>query len=1238
MTAFVLKAIARGLLILLLIPLLLSLLSLLLLSETVNRWLFERLQSIEPRLELGLDSGHLWRGWDFDHIVWRDEGIEITVEDIRFAWSPNCLFGARLCIDELDIESIQVMTEPVEDSGEREAVNLPDIRLPVAVQVEQLRIGSFRLNSEEPLLRDAELSASLRDSELIIHRFSGTGQDLDWQMAGDVRLVGGWPLRLDAQVNLPPVDDQAWSLALRLGGSAAELDVEATSKGYLDGRLSAQLQPLDPQLPATLEWRGERFVLPGNLPRTLVITQSSLDARGNMEDGYLLNGGAVLPGEGGDIELDLSARVSMEEMNDLNLELLVAEEPSRRLTLTGDASWKEQLAADMRIELDQFPWQWLYPQETGEIELEQLSLTASLHGDMQVQGNLQARLAGVAGQAVDLSMNVAGDQEAITIAPLEIVTEAGSATGEVALQLINGVAWEVSMLLDGIDPGVFVADLPGDLNGTLTSSGSLVAEQLQLEADWALEGTLRAQPLELAGSLDKQEDAWQLDNLLLSQGQNRITGSGEISQEIQAQLDVRMPELATLWPGLEGSLSGSITTRGPQTAPEVKVDLRGEALAYEQSSTADLTLQGRVTLSDETPGNLTLTAKQVRSGENPLGDLALTLRGDRRDHRLTLQLEDGIAEVDAQLQGSLLDDRWQGQLNEAEIAYGEMDWQLADPARLNYRLEPAQLRMAEHCWRHKNARLCFQGEQHLLPDRQLDLALTNFPLASLADILPENFAWNANLDADVEFQQAVGEEPVVKLNVSSMDGMVAITEGEQTLAFPYDLLEINANMQAGTARTRIQLASEGFGTLDIQANIEDPANAQVLTGQYNIAGLKLNILRPFLPQVDTLRGDLSGEGRLAGTLRQPQIVGVLRLTDGHVSGPELPVSLEQLQADIDINGERAVVDGHWVSGEEGEGSLTGTVSWAPELDLDLSLKGSQLPVIVEPYADLRVSPDLQVTLAANQLRVTGKIAVPEGDITVRELPERAVRQSPDVVVVGEEPEEEGTPLEIDARIQLVIGDQLRFSAFGLSGRLSGRIMVEEDMNATGDLNILDGQFRRYGQRLTLRRAQILFAGPISQPFVNIEAIRRVDNVIAGLRLTGRAAAPQTEVFSEPGMPQEQALAYLILGRPLGSDGGDSNLVGQAALALGMAGGAPLAKNIAGTFGIQDFQLETEGSGITTQVVAAGYITEKLSLRYGVGVFGQANQLAVRYDLTRRLYLEAVSGFASSLDFFYRIDF
>ncbi|MFN3582134.1 MAG: translocation/assembly module TamB domain-containing protein, partial [Pseudomonas sp.] len=431
---------------------------------------------------------------------------------------------------------------------------------------------------------------------------------------------------------------------------------------------------------------------------------------------------------------------------------------------------------------------------------------------------------------------------------------------------------------------------------------------------------------------------------------------------------------------------------------------------------------------------------------------------------------------------------------------------------------------------------------------------------------------------------------------------------------------------------------EGLGTLDVRANVDDPGGEQTLEGEYRIEGLKLDILRPFLAQVETLRGQMNGQGRLTGSLTEPQVDGELLLEDGHLSGPELPISLEQLSLRVAIAGQGARIDGQWRSGDEGQGSLEGNVTWAPELDLELLLKGQSLPVTVAPYADLRVSPDLSISLAENRLQVRGQIAVPEGDIIIRDLPEQAVRLSSDVVIVGEEPDEENPPLDISARVQLVIGDQLRFSGFGLTGRLRGQIEVEENLNATGDLNVLDGQYRGYGQRLTLRRAQILFAGPITQPFLNIEAIRRIDDVVAGLRLTGRAEAPQSEVFSEPGMPQEQALSYLILGRPLGGEGGDSNMLGQAALAMGLAGSAPLAGNIASSLGIDGFALEAEGSGLTTQVVAAGYLTDKLSLRYGVGVFEPANQLALRYELTRRLYLEAVTGFASSLDFFYRIDF
>ncbi|WP_022962591.1 translocation/assembly module TamB domain-containing protein [Halopseudomonas pelagia] len=1230
----VLKYLLLGLLVLLCLPVILGFL---LASETVNRWLFQKVMDQEPRLHLELSEGQLWRGWQFEQVVWRDEGIEVVIDQVRVAWSPDCLFKTRLCIDELDIESIHIQSKPSEDPApERQAVTLPELNLPIDIQLERIRIGSLWLNNEQPLLTDMYLSAYSRGDQLVIQRFTGNGPDLDWQLDGDLRMTGDWPLQINAAVTLPPVDERDWSADIRLDGSLNDLEIKAFSRGYLEGILSARGNPLEAELPLMLAWQGEAFLPLQEWPETLTLNDLRLQLSGNLDSGFVLQGNAHFPGSGGRIDLDLDAQAGLSGISELVLQLSVAAAPDRRLRLAADASWEEQLLADATLDLQHFPWQWLYPQDVGAIQLEELAMTASLR-DLEVSSELVARLSGVAGQTVELAMTANGNQESVRIAPFELQTEAGKASGEAVIDMGETLAWNVSLLLEKLNPGVFVAQLPGELNGPISSQGSL-GDSLQMTAEWALDGSLRAQPLAVSGSLDKQTDTWLVNDLLLRQGENRIAGGLQWGEQIAAKMDINLPRLNTLWPGLAGEIKGAVNASGNPSAPVIALNLTGRRVGLEELSIAELNLQGRVSLTDSLPGELTLSTTRIRNGETRLGDLELSLGGNKAKHNLTLTLDRGIIDLRAQLTGQLSADNWQGQLNAAELAYEEMIWRLVNQAAFNYRLEPARLRMAAHCWQQQGARLCFTGEQHLLPDRRLSLALNDFALETLDGVLPEDFTWDGILNADIEFTQAVGGEPVARVDISSLNGVINVRNLDQTLAFPYESLQLNTLLEAGQANTRLLLASEGLGRLDVQARIDDPAGERNLTGEYRIEQLKLDILRPFLTQVEELRGEVGGRGSLSGTLAEPRVTGDLRLREGHVSGPTLPISLEQLSIDILVAGQRAEIDGKWRSGEQGQGSLRGAVIWAPELDLDLTLQGDALPVTVEPYAALSVSPNLNIALADNRLQVTGQIAIPEGDITVRELPEQAVRLSPDVVIVGEEMKEEQIPLDIRARVQLLIGDQLRFSGFGLTGRLSGRIEVEENMNASGNLNILDGRFNRYGQRLSLRRAQILFAGPISQPFLDIEAIRRVDYVVAGLRLTGRAEAPQSEVFSEPGMAQEQALSYLILGRPLGGDGGDNNMVGQAALALGLAGSAPIAGNIASSLGIEGFQLETEGVGVGTQVVAAGYITDKISLRYGVSVFEPANQLALRYDLTRRLYLEAVSGFASSLDFFYRIDF
>lgn len=80
-------------------------------------------------------------------------------------------------------------------------------------------------------------------------------------------------------------------------------------------------------------------------------------------------------------------------------------------------------------------------------------------------------------------------------------------------------------------------------------------------------------------------------------------------------------------------------------------------------------------------------------------------------------------------------------------------------------------------------------------------------------------------------------------------------------------------------------------------------------------------------------------------------------------------------------------------------------------------------------------------------------------------------------------------------------------------------------------------------------------GPVDQPYVVITAIRNPDNiqddVTAGIRVDGPADNPQVSIFSDPAMPQANALSYLLRGRDIDAEAG-GNLMTTTLIGLSLA--------------------------------------------------------------------------------------
>lgn len=1194
-----------------------------------SRWLLAQV----PGLTVEAFEGRLGQRWQADRLIWEQDGSRVEVQQPQLAWSPACLLKRTLCIDELVTGNINLSFPPSEPDPNAEPFSLPDIDLPLALQVERIEIGQVTLNDAEQLRR-LQLQANWRADGLDIQRLDLRRNDLDLSMTGRLQPSGDWPLQLQGEAALQSPDEQPWALMIAIEGDLREqLQLEVQSQGYLDGSLSGQLRALDDQLPATIRLNADGFKALPDLPETLRLNDLELTASGNMQDGYRLLGTTRLPGEGGAVRVALEGVVSPSGAQIAMLELDAGDQ--RHVRLSGDVDWQQGLAANADLLWRDFPWRRLYPQiEEPPVTLRELKAQIQ-YEDGNYLGNFESAMTGPAG---DFTLNspVSGNLEAVHLPQLELQAGQGTAVGSVSVGFSNGIDWKADLALSNLDPAYWLEELPGNLGGTLQSQGALRDEQLQAEARLDIQGRLRGQTTSLQLQASGAGERWNLPVIDLRMGDNRVHGEGAWAQTLDGRLQLELRQLAQLWPDLRGQLSGEVTLGGTAAAPSGQAELNGRNLAFQDNRLRRLNLQGQ--LSDGERGRLVLNAERIRAGETDLGALQVKAEGTADKHQADLQLEGPLLDLALAFDGGLRGEDWLGRLTRGELSAQEQNWVLQRPAALQ-RFADGRLELGAHCWLSGPASLCAE-DQRILPDPRIRYRLRDFALQSLAEYLPEDFRWQGELNADIELDLPASG-PNGRVQIDAGPGVLRIRDADEWHDFPYQTLVLNSRLLPERIDSELRFQGGELGELDVQVRIDPRPENKPIDGEFRLSGLDLSVARPFVPMVERLRGQLNGSGQLSGSLQQPTLNGQLLLSGGEIAGSELPTTFEDLRVRMLIEGERLSIDGDWRAGEQGRGNLNGTLDWREALDLDLAIKGSRLPVVVEPYADLEVEPDLRIVLSGQDLAVSGRIAVPRGAITVRELPPSTVRVSEDTVIVGREAEEPATPLAVKMDIDVEVGqDRLRFTGFGLTADLAGYLHIGDNLDARGELQLKNGRYRAYGQRLTIRRAELLFTGLISQPFLNIEAIRRIDaeNVVAGLRITGSAEQPRIDVFSEPAMSQEQALAYLVLGRPLGADTGDSNLLAQAALGLGLAGSSSITGGLAQRLGIQDFQLDTEGTGAGTSVVATGRLTERLALRYGVGVFEPSNTIALRYQLTRRIFLEAASGLASSLDIFYRRDF
>jgi translocation and assembly module TamB len=274
---------------------------------------------------------------------------------------------------------------------------------------------------------------------------------------------------------------------------------------------------------------------------------------------------------------------------------------------------------------------------------------------------------------------------------------------------------------------------------------------------------------------------------------------------------------------------------------------------------------------------------------------------------------------------------------------------------------------------------------------------------------------------------------------------------------------------------------------------------------------------------------------------------------------------------------------------------------------------------------------------ANGIDVGGALGIDSADVNAEKLPGAGATQaSPDVVVVDEKQQQRAaSKLPVSALVKVDLGHRTHVVGMGLDGRVSGVLTVVERPGraTTGQGQIaVNGTYHAYGQNLQIQRGQLLFAStPIDNPGLNIRAVRKLnpnatidEGQEVGLLVSGTAQRPILTVFSNPVMEQSDALSYLVTGKPLSQvKGGEGDMVGAAAQALGSAAGDLLARSIGSKLGVDDVGVSSnEALGGSSAFTVGKYLSPRLYLSYGVGLFEPGEVITLRYRLSKRWNFEA----------------
>jgi len=839
----------------------------------------------------------------------------------------------------------------------------------------------------------------------------------------------------------------------------------------------------------------------------------------------------------------------------------------------------------------------------------------------------------------------------VTLEHLTVKQPKGSLDTRGTITLKPNLAWDLTLKGEHFNPGLLLVAWKGALDIDLATQGHITDQGPDATFKLAkLDGTLRQRSLSGHGTLHVTPARVLNGSLALASGHSRIKLDARGTQRNHVDLDLAIITLNDWLPDASGALQGHVKVDGLWPKLAVKAYLNGHKLAIDEHRVGALELTADVPDISHPGGTLDLKASELFVGGLAFHSVTLTGKGNAARHTLHLDATGQPLSLRAALTGGMQGEAWNGTLSTLDLDFhGLPPWHLQQPAQLAW--NQGQASLSQTCLTAGTPVLCLSAEKARDGALNASYRLQQIPLALIASFAGEGSPLHTEgvINGEGKLARSADGKLSGHATLTSPEGRVTYADRPELPLLAYTDFDIDATLAPQDQHVTLAAKFSKGGHLRGDIRLSGPD--QALSGQ---VAMRLDSLAPvelFTTALANVKGHRDARCRLDGTVAQPALQGHAALEQFAAEVPAVGLKLHDGDIRVATTDARQLrLDGHIASGD-GTLKLAGVLGFGKNTPTRLSISGANVLAADIPAAKVTVSPDLKIDMNDQGLAIGGQIAIDKARVELEKLPGAGATQaSSDVVVVDaekEQKEQSALPMHVDLSVDL--GRDTHIIGYGLDGTVGGRLHVSQSPgNATtgrGQITI-NGTYKAYGQDLTIKQGRLLFAStPIENPGLDIRAIRELhpnatidDNQVVGLHISGTAKRPVMTVFSNPAMDQSDALSYLITGKPLSQvKGGEGSMVNAAAQALGSAAGDLLAKGIGAKLGIEAGVANSAALG-TAAFTVGKYLSPKLYLSYGVGLFDPGEVITLRYILSSRWNFEAEQATEfSRASFNYRIE-